>query len=429
MDVMTLLDAYQEQAMASYQLSVEYYTEGAEKVNKVLTAFNNFVGNVFSLIERYFQLRKVRKLRTELTQIFKDAVDRNNQAILNGTFKVSMIVDRNMVDTDLTYTTKVFSGLVKAFQSSIDDEQFHQVYNKYLYTIVKRYEKNMQTQGWNVSFQNAINLLGALDKSLVLSIESYKDGFRHLTKPRKDNRGTDYLFRLLRVAMTDIKLLAMRTIYTVEGLLVNFKKKIVNEIDTTGQKYFNDWVKEKGRYAYQDVAKASTYRTSYTFGKQVFQVYELPFNIHSAFINRDNKIYVDKEFFTYPVCMQKAILYHEIGHFIQGHFDPRQRIWSEKEIKELERNFRSYREKVKKTDLVPSEDVMASILIEADADRFASKIVGKRTYRKSTDVHMNRVLDSEFLMRSGQVEGTLPEEKERIKRVNKELQKLRLELV
>ena len=429
MDFVGLLDAYQEQAMSSYYLSINFYTEAEEKTNKVLTALNNFVGNVFTLIERYMELRKVRKLRTQLTQIFKDAVDTNNQAILNGTFRVNMLVDRNMVDQDLTYSTKVFSGLVKAFQSSIDDEKFHQVYNKYLDNILHRYEKSMQGSGYKTSFHNAINLLGALDKSLVLTIESYKKGFRHLTKPRKDNRGTDYIAKILKTAMSHIKLLAMRLIYSIEGLLVNYKKRLVATIDTAGQKYLNDWRKINGKYAYGEIEKVSKYRTTYTFGDQEFKVFELPFDIHSAFINRRNEIYVDKEFFTYPRCMQKAILYHEIGHLMQGHFGPTQRIWSDKEVKEIERNFYKYRKKLKKMDISPSDDVYASILIEADADSFSSKIVGRRTFKKSMGTHINRSLDTEFLMRSDQVEGPIPEKQEALKNINKELQKLRLELV
>lgn len=154
--------------------------------------------------------------------------------------------------------------------------------------------------------------------------------------------------------------------------------------------------------------KNSTKVKEITYGDDVYNIYETEYPNISCFNYGGNDIYVDKGFFDLPKGYQLAILYHEIGHHQCKHFRPK----SKKELNNLKveddteiikriirDSMRFYADAHTYSRYPGAYDdgsELMYLLLEWDADRFASKMVGKFNMKSALSNRFRRGLNAKY---------------------------------
>ena len=134
---------------------------------------------------------------------------------------------------------------------------------------------------------------------------------------------------------------------------------------------------------------------TYKFNDVTITVHELPVLTSISYNRNGTDVFIDQTFKRYPKAIQKAIIYHEIGHLANGHFGTLTTSNDTIDARRMAHQIKKYKRIVKhsafKNDM--DDDELVYILIESEADRYASKCIGKRTMDTSLKIHMRHYAD------------------------------------
>lgn len=132
-------------------------------------------------------------------------------------------------------------------------------------------------------------------------------------------------------------------------------------------------------------------------GRKV-ELYETDRNIESEFIE-GNRIYFNKNIIKLPKSHQAAIIYHEIGHLINGHSNAECIYRDEKKLgKQIKKQIKKYDRLVSKSifydnPALTDDSILIYLLVELEADRYSSSVVGKKVYQKSITKEYKQICD------------------------------------
>ena len=252
-----------------------------------------------------------------------------------------------------------------------------QLPNIYKYSIVEIDKKINELEETLHDFNHYINAeesTGIEKKSIGIMFEKIKETIKH---------------------QFDIISMQIEIIQFEIGYALN------NQVDEMAKKY----VKEPSM---KTQMKHSKKIMEITYGDDTYNIYETDYPELSCFNYGGNEIYIDKGFFNQPKGYQLAILYHEIGHHQCKHFKPNKKemknLVVEDEtalIKRIKRDANKFyfntthRSKFYSKDYEDGTEFLY-LLLEWEADRFSSKIVGKPIMKQALTSRFNKMLDNYY---------------------------------
>lgn len=185
----------------------------------------------------------------------------------------------------------------------------------------------------------------------------------------------------------------------IDSVFHDFDTAIYSTMDKITDKYVIRSKKESS--IFKELRKNSKKVAKMTYCNIDFDVYELPIKNSTCLNYAGSSIYVHNGFFELPIGFQEAILFHEIGHRVNGDFDNIEGVVDEEEL------FERFKKEAKKFDKIVrrsrdfrndtslnNDDELLYLLVELEADRFASRFVGKNIMRKTLTTHFDYGLDT-----------------------------------
>lgn len=171
----------------------------------------------------------------------------------------------------------------------------------------------------------------------------------------------------------------MSVTFNLERLLYEIKKGTKEEVAATAEKYHK-------KLSDKDLMKKAILKGSYTWCTgETFNIYEIKEENMSCFNVRGKDIYVDSGLFKLPKAYINAVILHEIGHTVLGHFDSRNGIEDEvRQTKHIKKEMEKFDRIVSKSEFNDAKDLtndseLVYILLELEADRYSSGFVGKKS--------------------------------------------------
>ena len=125
--------------------------------------------------------------------------------------------------------------------------------------------------------------------------------------------------QLFHMAKAACKEIAISTMYNLSSFRLYTCKMFTQAVSDKEREAAKNYEKLTARKK-MNLEKKSPVVATYQFGELTINVHELPV-LSAAAYNRDGTdVFVDQMFKEYPRAIQKAIIYHEIGHLANGHF-------------------------------------------------------------------------------------------------------------
>lgn len=276
-----------------------------------------------------------------------------------------------------------------------------------IYKYFKDY--TMRRSGWDKLYEIKIKDIPSLYKSAIKNIDTTIENLEltlhdiqhyidseEVTSQKKKNIGM--MFEAIKEAISNhFNILAMNIEVIQYEVNIALHKK-TEEMASKFVKTPSDKL----------AMKNSTKVREITYGNDVYSIYETDYPNISCFNYGGNDIYVDKGFFDLPKGYQLAILYHEIGHQQCKHFRPK----SKKELNNLKveddseiikritqdsmRFYANVHRHSRYSDAYDDGSELMYLLLEWDADRFASKMVGKLNMKSALFNRFRRNLNTKY---------------------------------
>ena len=183
-------------------------------------------------------------------------------------------------------------------------------------------------------------------------------------------------------------------VMNMEAMKYEMVRFINEDLDEASDKVV---VNKKEPSARKIMKTAELYGTI-TYGGDTYNIYKTTVSNISCFNYGGHDIYLDKDFFDLPKGYQLAILYHEIGHNVSGHFGLTKKELKkidipiedeEKLLKRIKKDIKNFTFHESKRSIYRHTkddeyyEELLYILVELDADRFSIKNIGKRLMSNS----------------------------------------------
>ena len=131
MSVASILDGYEQQALAYYEYQSSLFVEGEDAGNLFTNAFdsiNLFVGKAMQLWKFYRSRRKFDRMAQSMAKIL--AADKKSP-FLPKDRKIIMFCEVDRLLRDYQYAESVLSGMVEMMKTGKIDPSFVSIYDKY----------------------------------------------------------------------------------------------------------------------------------------------------------------------------------------------------------------------------------------------------------------------------------------------------------
>ena len=176
------------------------------------------------------------------------------------------------------------------------------------------------------------------------------------------------------------------------------KYEMVRFINEDLDEASNKVVVNKKEPSARKIMKTAELYDTITYGGDTYNIYKTTVSNISCFNYGGHDIYLDKDFFDLPKGYQLAILYHEIGHNVSGHFGVTKKELKkidipiedeEKVLKRIKKDIKNFTFHESKRSIYRHTkddeyyEELLYILVELDADRFSIKNIGKRLMSNS----------------------------------------------
>lgn len=199
-----------------------------------------------------------------------------------------------------------------------------------------------------------------------------------------------HLFRMAKAACKEI---AISTMYNLSSFRLYTCKMFTQAISDKEREAAKNYEKLTARKKI-NLEKKSPVVATYRFGELTINVHELPVLSAIAYNRDGTDVFVDQSFKEYPRAIQKAIIYHEIGHLANGHFGTLDKQNDTVDARRMAHQVKKYKRMVSRSVFKEDmdDDELIYIMVESEADRYAAKFVGKKTVDASLKIRMERHL-------------------------------------
>lgn len=269
---------------------------------------------------------------------------------------------------------------------------------------VKMYLKEVNAPGSSiieVSYDDLCKYVNTLMKGSEVKIHKILTCMKNFSAmwdyTNREKFSQTMIYGLFKMARSACKEIAIVSLYNLTSFKIYSCEMVTKVISEEEMKSIKNYEKMNNKQRIE-LEKKSKVVKEYHFGDITITVHELPIKSACAYNRMGKDIYVDQMFCEYPPDVQKAIIYHEIGHTMNGHFgtlfakndtiDARRMAHQIKKFKQLLFYSRF-------GDAI-GDDELIYIMVENEADRFASQMVGKKTLDASIKIRMDRKLYSDI---------------------------------
>lgn len=338
---------------------------------------------------------------------------------------------KTLADKNIDYAFSVMNGVCKLMADETKYEWLDPYVKKYIDEVMNSTNPSTNTIILELRYENIYKWVMEWKKYSDDRIQTVLDAmknFRFMWEKTKTGKLSQTLIGgLLKSCKTAIRTHAIATIYNMNAFKIatsNLVKDAITKEEITCRR---NMMKISPRDRTKLEKKATIIKT-YLFGDMKVNVYELPIKYIDSAYNRDGtKIYVDQSFKEYPRAVQKAIIYHEIGHLSQGHFGAVDEQNDSIDARKMANKIKLFKRLVAKSPFKEAytDDDLIYILIESEADEFAAQHVGKRTIGNSLKIRLNRDLYSVIPKK----QGTITDQEALLIAYNQELLRFRESLV
>ena len=213
------------------------------------------------------------------------------------------------------------------------------------------------------------------------------------SQTKGENLSQTTIAQIFRMAKAACKEIAISTMYNLSSFRLYtckmFTQAVSDKEREAAKNYENLTTRKK-----INLEKKSPVVATYQFGELTINVHELPVLSATAYNRDGTDVFVDQMFKEYPRAIQKAIIYHEIGHLANGHFGTLDKQNDTVDARRMAHQVKKYKRMVSRSMFKEDmdEDELIYIMVESEADRYAAKFVGKKTVDASLKIRMDRHL-------------------------------------
>lgn len=404
--ILDLADVYEEQFESGLRFSLvelETFTEAPAILTKIKTFFtrvimffDTFLQNIAAVYKRYIRMQNLGMWYAQWQQVSESMPKEMKKAFVE--YHMSWTLESKEAD----FYYNMARNLSVLFQYKYSVPEAYELY-KALY--IKRAAFTSQADKndtlYKVPFKG---LIGSIEQAYH-DYNTEFDEIRHSllsfskTYAQSKERSFDesFFYQFFHGIASAIKMKTIAMMYNVSSYCTGVgeisKEFITNDLAKRYRNFEKMSSDPKREKEFRALLKNSKYITSYDFGGHEIKVWQFPIDGPSCFNMEGYDIYVDASFFKYSRPLQKAIIYHEIGHLASGHFQTFKTPNLEKRMQQIIRDynkfvdFKNYRAK-----FVHEDDELIYLLDELEADRYSAKRVGKHTVKKSLTYSFDRSL-------------------------------------
>lgn len=401
-----LTDLYEEQFSSAIDYSFAEFnvmTEGDGIINKVKQFFTRVVMFFDTYLTNMLNLRKRSEQMLQLA-VWYSYWDEIYQNLPSN--KKKMFVEYHMSwklkDTESDFFYNMARNLNTLFLYKREIPEAYELYRKLYH---KRAEftssKDDEDCVYKVPFKTMMQTMEETYVSFSDEIEQIRKSLRSFSTiyQQSKDRSFDesFFYRFFHGIACAVKMKTISSMYNLRSFCTGVgeisKEFITQELADRSKNFEKMSNDPKRSKEFKELLKKSKYITSYKFGKYEIKVWQFPIDGPSCFNLEGFDVFVDGSFFKYSRPLQKAIIYHEIGHLASGHF----KTFSTPDLgKRMENLIIDYNKFVNfvntKATFRHGEDEFIYLLDEMDADRYAAKRVGKHTMKKSLNYRFQRQL-------------------------------------
>ena len=213
------------------------------------------------------------------------------------------------------------------------------------------------------------------------------------SQTKGENLSQTTIAQIFRMAKAACKEIAISTMYNLSSFRLYtckmFTQAVSDKEREAAKNYENLTTRKK-----INLEKKSPVVATYQFGELTINVHELPVLSATAYNRDGTDVFVDQMFKEYPRAIQKAIIYHEIGHLANGHFGTLDKQNDTVDARRMAHQVKKYKRVVSRSMFKEDmdDDELIYIMVESEADRYAAKFVGKKTVDASLKIRMDRHL-------------------------------------
>ena len=213
------------------------------------------------------------------------------------------------------------------------------------------------------------------------------------SQTKGENLSQTTIAQIFRMAKAACKEIAISTMYNLSSFRLYtckmFTQAVSDKEREAAKNYENLTTRKK-----INLEKKSPVVATYQFGELTINVHELPVLSATAYNRDGTDVFVDQMFKEYPRAIQKAIIYHEIGHLANGHFGTLDKQNDTVDARRMAHQVKKYKRMVSRSMFKEDmdDDELIYIMVESEADRYAAKFVGKKTVDASLKIRMDRHL-------------------------------------
>ena len=213
------------------------------------------------------------------------------------------------------------------------------------------------------------------------------------SQTKGENLSQTTIAQIFRMAKAACKEIAISTMYNLSSFRLYtckmFTQAVSDKEREAAKNYENLTTRKK-----INLEKKSPVVATYQFGELTINVHELPVLSATAYNRDGTDVFVDQMFKEYPRAIQKAIIYHEIGHLANGHFGTLDKQNDTVDARRMAHQVKKYKRMVSRSMFKEDmdDDELIYIMVESEADRYAAKFVGKKTVNASLKIRMDRHL-------------------------------------
>ncbi len=406
MDMIFLMDNYETQCLSGvmyewYSDMDDIYEEAPAIIEKPL----NFLKKAVLFVDQYIK---------ELANLINNyAVDHELNAKIKFWEKAKKTMDPEflkkkvrvqwcnaMVDNN-DYFTQLLRNTDALLRAELTDPGAAALHEEYLKNIFSKC-CGSDPQAY-VTIDGLCNLCTRFVDDLQKERADLKYNLTHISKIIKnmsDDLSTTYISKLFTLISSKLKQKSICAMYNISSFWDCLKSIGSEYIDYQSGKLATLSGKDYKDEAdfIQKVMKGANLVEEIDVMGRTFKIYATKYDGLAASIVDGVNIYVDKNFYKQPVSVQKGVIFHEIGHYVNGHFGPVKAVDYAKKLKQIRKDYDKFVRLAthsKFKDYFDDEEFIY-LMCELEADRYANENIGgftaKHALRKQSDQYFRTVI-------------------------------------
>lgn len=360
-------------------------TKLKSKIKKLLGIFTKYFQDLKTVWKTYKDKRKLHKT----IEVCKKAIQQNpklaNEKITFRSYGLN--IKEDIPDSEYH---KIAANLGQHILAKAD-ERIGNLLEKYEWYV------GLSDTFYTIKIKDAIKQMEWTEDSMEKLLDLSKDMLMDFNYYIRTAKEVDIsIFHQVKKVMKKIQTKMSRC----SNILMMNIEVTIDQLKSKGKKDIEETCKKVRRKELSDdtLIKNAKHWKTLKFQGETYELYKLTNDSIRCFNKKGHYIYLNKEFEKLSEPYQIAIVLHEIGHYNQGHFDNHRGVEDlSKKMKTIRKDVKKYDKLVKKTvfkdiDQIKEGEELLYVLVELEADRFASQFVGKRIMQKALTDSFDREL-------------------------------------